>query len=74
MASTNGVADVMVIDICVEIALVSERLLFNVKWAIFQLYNGEQITCWWNIDDACFVLDQHVQEDSYTTLTQKKCS
>jgi hypothetical protein len=31
MASTNGVADVMVIDICVEIALVSEKLLFNVK-------------------------------------------
>ena len=33
---------------------VSEWLMFNAKWAIFQLHHGKNI-----VDDVCFVLDQH---------------
>jgi hypothetical protein len=39
---------------------VSEWLLLNVKWAIFQAY---QVIFWSNIEDVCFVIDQHTEFD-----------
>ena len=37
----------------------SEWLLFNAKWVIFQLYHGKnKFDIWWNDDDR-FVQDQH---------------
>ena len=38
---------------------VSERLLFNIKWAMFQ---QEQVTFQWD-DDVHLVLDQHAELD-----------
>ena len=44
---------------------VSEWLLFNAKWAIFQLYHGKNKLHRWgdNDKDVCFILDQHDQLD-----------
>jgi hypothetical protein len=50
--------------------------LFNAKWAIFQLYHGENklylwgeqvIFIWDDNYDVCLVLDQHAYLDFYST-------
>jgi hypothetical protein len=44
---------------------VSEWLMFNAKWAIFQLHHGKNI-----VDDVCFVLDQHASSIFFMVLAQ----
>jgi hypothetical protein len=46
-----------------------ERLLFNAKSAIFQLYYGEeQVNLQWDDDEVRFVLDQHAELDFYSAI------
>jgi hypothetical protein len=45
---------------------VSERLLFNAKWALFK------VTFWWDDDDVRFVLEQHADLDFYSASSLKQ--
>ena len=46
--------------------IVSERLLFSAKWAIFQPYHGKNKLIWWEDDGVHFVLNQHAELDLYS--------
>ena len=52
---------------------VSEWLLFNAKWVIFQLIVRISYIQW-DDDDVCFVLDQHAQLDFYSPSSVKQQS
>jgi hypothetical protein len=52
---------------------VSEWLLFNAKWAIFQPYYGEN-KLHFDDDDVRFVLDQRTELDFYSANSLKQQS
>jgi len=53
----------------------SEWLLFNANWAIFQLYHMARTSyIQWNDDDVRFVLDQHAEFDFYSASSLKQQS
>jgi len=45
--------------------------LFNANSAIYQLYHGENKL---HFNHVCFVLEQHVQSDFYSAISQKQQS
>ena len=51
---------------------VSEYLLFNAKWAICQLYHGENKLHWGDYGHVCFVLDQNVQLHFFNACSLKQ--
>jgi hypothetical protein len=53
---------------------VSEWLLLNVKWAIFQLYHDENKVTFNDDNDVRFVLDQHAYLDLYSAGSLKQQS
>ena len=53
---------------------VSEWLLFNAKWAIFQPYHGQTSNIRWNDDDVHFVVDQHAELDFCSASSLKQQS
>jgi len=59
-----------------SVVFLSDLVLFNAKWAIFQLYRGEkkQATFWWDDDDVevHFVLEQHAELNFYSASSLKQ--
>ena len=53
---------------------VSEWLLLNINWAIFQLYHEENKITFNDDNDIRFVLDQHAYLDLYSTGSLKQQS
>ena len=55
---------------------VSEWLLLSANSAIFQLYHSwrEQVNFQWDVDEVCFVLDQHAGLDFYSASSVKQQS